>query len=335
MSSMSDIFRVIEHTVPSHRQNDALVLSVKQYIPLDNPNPRSDDVTIIGAPGNGHVKELYEPLWEELYHRSKTAGFRIRSIWIADGTHQGKSGLLNDGRLQNDVDWLDHSHDLRHLINLKHADMPGPIVGIGHSMGGTQLAYLSLLQPHLLHSLILIEPGIDEPSPTSAVQQGIARCAQLSLNSPDIWPSIQAAQEFTARNPLFQTWDPRVVRRWLHYGLRNVSSTGTGTAPSLQQHNHSTAIPVTLTTPRHQEMLVYKRPTESLTASSDSPPSRNTHSPYYRPEPHRVLSRLPHLQPSTLYLIGGRSPLCAPHLRELRLRYTGTGRYMSPGVHTH
>lgn len=56
MSSMSDIFRVIEHTVPSHRQNDALVLSVKQYIPLDNPNPRSDDVTIIGAPGNGHVK---------------------------------------------------------------------------------------------------------------------------------------------------------------------------------------------------------------------------------------------------------------------------------------
>lgn len=56
MSSMSDIFRVIQHTVPSHRQNDALVLSFKQYIPLDNPNPRSDDVTIIGAPGNGHVK---------------------------------------------------------------------------------------------------------------------------------------------------------------------------------------------------------------------------------------------------------------------------------------
>lgn len=47
------------------------------------------------------LQELYEPLWEELYHRSKTAGFRIRGIWIADGTHQGKSGILNKSRLQN------------------------------------------------------------------------------------------------------------------------------------------------------------------------------------------------------------------------------------------
>ncbi|PKY03318.1 hypothetical protein P168DRAFT_298120 [Aspergillus campestris IBT 28561] len=346
MSSVSDIFRVIEHAVPSHRQNEALVLSVKQYIPLDNPNPRSDDVIIIGAPGNGHVKELYEPLWEELYLRSKTAGFRIRSIWIADGTHQGKSGILNKGRLQDNLDWLVHSHDLLHLIDLKHAGMPGPIVGIGHSMGGTQLAYLSILQPHLLFSLILIEPGIDELSPTSVVQQGITRCAQLSLNSPDTWPSIQAAQRFTTRNPLFQTWDPRVVRRWLQYGLREVSPTGTGTTPSSRRHNQDSIIPVTLTTPRHQEMLVYKRPTKP--AGSNPLPPSNKLSPYYRPEVHRVLARLPHLRPSTLYLIGGQSPLCSPHLRGLRLRCTGTGvggsgglladgfeRYMSPGVGTH
>ncbi|PLB41372.1 Alpha/beta hydrolase family-domain-containing protein [Aspergillus candidus] len=326
MSSMSDIFRVIQHTVPSHRQNDALVLSFKQYIPLDNPNPRSDDVTIIGAPGNGHVKELYEPLWEELYHRSKTAGFRIRGIWIADGTHQGKSGILNKSRLQNNLDWLDHSHDLLRLIEIKHADMPGPIFGIGHSMGGTQLcvfAYLSRLQPHILYSLILIEPGIDELSPTSVVQQGIARCAQLSLSSPDTWPSIQAAQEFTARNPLFQTWDARVVKRWLQYGLCDVSSTETETTLSSQQHNETSTTAVTLTTPRHQEMLAYKRPAEP--ASSDVSSPGNKPSPYYRPEPHRVFAHLPHLRPSTLYLIGGKSPLRSPHLRELRLCYTGTG----------
>ena len=40
------------------------------------------------------------------------------------------------------VDWLEHSHDLCHLIDLKGANMPGPIVGIGHSMGGTQLCVL-------------------------------------------------------------------------------------------------------------------------------------------------------------------------------------------------
>lgn len=35
--------------------------------------------------------------------------------------------------------WLDHTRDLLHLINLKRDEMPRPIVGIGHSMGGAQL----------------------------------------------------------------------------------------------------------------------------------------------------------------------------------------------------
>jgi len=35
--------------------------------------------------------------------------------------------------------WYDHPRDLMHLINLKRDEMPRPIVGIGHSMGGAQL----------------------------------------------------------------------------------------------------------------------------------------------------------------------------------------------------
>jgi hypothetical protein len=41
-------------------------------------------------------KELYEPLWDEILVRSKTHGFRIRSIWIADVAFQGDSGVLNE-----------------------------------------------------------------------------------------------------------------------------------------------------------------------------------------------------------------------------------------------
>lgn len=48
------------------------------------------------------IKELYEPLWEEIYARSKANGFRIRSIWMADVAHQGQSSVINEDRLGND-----------------------------------------------------------------------------------------------------------------------------------------------------------------------------------------------------------------------------------------
>jgi alpha-beta hydrolase superfamily lysophospholipase len=35
--------------------------------------------------------------------------------------------------------WWDHSRDLMNLINQKQDEMPHPLVGIGHSMGGAQL----------------------------------------------------------------------------------------------------------------------------------------------------------------------------------------------------
>ena len=48
------------------------------------------------------MQELYEPLWEGIYERSKTLDFRIRSIWIADASHQGTSGVINEHNLGND-----------------------------------------------------------------------------------------------------------------------------------------------------------------------------------------------------------------------------------------
>ncbi|KAI2890187.1 hypothetical protein CBS11852_6469 [Aspergillus niger] len=112
-SQSSGPFRVVEHIVEcqhireypaatANGQEDVLNLVVKQYIPLDNPNPQPGDVTILAAHANGFPKELYEPLWEELYARSKANGFRIRSIWMADVAHQGESSVVNEDLLGND-----------------------------------------------------------------------------------------------------------------------------------------------------------------------------------------------------------------------------------------
>jgi len=143
-------FRIIDHKVPTQHireyhqataqtQEDVLLLCVKQYIPLHNPDPKPGDITIIGAHGNGFPKEVYEPLWDDLLEQSRLQGWRIRSIWMADAANQGQSGIANERWMGNEPSWNDHARDLMLLINLKRDEMPRPIVGIGHSMGGTQL----------------------------------------------------------------------------------------------------------------------------------------------------------------------------------------------------
>ena len=107
------VFKVQEHSLAcSHIREyplatadtaeDVLSLAIKQYTPLDNPSPQKGDVTIIAAHANGFPKELYEPLWEEMYVRLKAGGVRIRAIWIADVAHQGQSSVLNEDILGND-----------------------------------------------------------------------------------------------------------------------------------------------------------------------------------------------------------------------------------------
>jgi len=106
-------FRIDQHLLPcqhirgyyqstANEQEDVLHLAIKQYTPLDNPHPQKGDITIIGGHANGFPKELYEPLWDALLHKTKKAGLRIRSIWIADVSHQGYSSTLNEDKLGND-----------------------------------------------------------------------------------------------------------------------------------------------------------------------------------------------------------------------------------------
>lgn len=109
----SSVFRVIDHSTKAQhireypaatagRQEDVLQLVIKQYVPLSNPIPRPGDLSIIGAHATGFPKELYEPFWEEIYHRLKAKGITIRGIWIADVAHQGQSGVVNESKLGND-----------------------------------------------------------------------------------------------------------------------------------------------------------------------------------------------------------------------------------------
>ena len=189
------------------------------------------------------IQELYEPFWDELYRRSRRFGFSIRSIWIADVTQQGMSGVLNEGKLGNDREcsrthhisaykshtsslisaaWIDHARDLLHVTNHFRQQMPRPLIGIGHSMGGNQLysplpprptfltqiyshhspshrVNLSLMHPRLFTTLVLLDPVIQSQSVVAPPSE--PNVARASTFRRDLWPSRAAAAASFAKSP--------------------------------------------------------------------------------------------------------------------------------------
>ncbi|GAB1317463.1 hypothetical protein MFIFM68171_07673 [Madurella fahalii] len=327
---MLEFYREVQHTVDCHYTREYVTatangdadrprFAVKQYIPLDNPNPQPGDITIVAAHANGFPKELYEPLWDDLHKQLARSSTRIRSIWIADMWNQGQSGVLNEKIIGNDPSWFDHSRDLMHLINLKRDEMPHPLVGVGHSMGGAQLTLLSLMHPRLFHTLILLDPVIQ------TANAGIGP-AVASTNRRDMWDSRSAAATKFAQSKFYQAWDPRVLNLWIQHGLRNLP---TELYPSGSPS--STDSRVTLTTTKHQELFTFLRPTYprgpgyAIPDRGPLPDGDSPDYPFYRPEPLHAFSRLPELRPSVLYVFGETSDLSTPEKRRAKMERTGTG----------
>ncbi|KAK7220982.1 hypothetical protein V2G26_008985 [Clonostachys chloroleuca] len=327
---MSSVFAIREHTIEasyirefsratSQVQDDTLVQHVKQYTPKDNLKPEKGDITIIGAHANGLPKEVYEPLWEELYHQAKSHGVRIRDIYIADAAWQGRSGILNKDKLGNDPSWFDYSRDILHMINTLRP--PTPLIAVGHSFGGAALLNASLTSPRTFTSIILLDPVISRYA--SVPGDLSVSPAAMSIYRRDTWPSREAAAESFGRSPFYQSWDRRAFSLWLQHGLE---PTPDGT--------------FTLTTTKHQEVFTYLRPSwpafddEGKTVTNrDLVPDIeegfagdvNLVWPLYRPEPPSLLHRLPNVRPPVLYVFGGSSNLSPKSLRDEKVQSTGSG----------
>ncbi|KAI5282616.1 hypothetical protein KEM54_002690 [Ascosphaera aggregata] len=357
MLSFNSLFRTVEHVAPGQHireysrataePDDTLSIAVKQYIPIENPNPQPGDVTIIGAHANGFpkvccfgdslfhvlsakclIQELYEPLWEEILIRSR-GKFRIKSIWIADVAFQGASGVMNEGKLGNDPSWMDPPRDLLHFINLKREEFSRPIVN------------LALMHPRPFHSIVMMDPVITRPILTTKpmsyhnLKFYNLTITQASTYRRDIWPSRRAAADFFAKSPFYQAWDPRVLERWVKYGLRDLP---TLIHPLPEETKRDEAEkPVTLTTSKHQEVFTFSRPAYSpqhvtCLTHPDFVLGVTGNYPFYRAEPDRTLSQLPYLRPSVFYLFGDESDLSTPKEIEEKLRTTGVGPGGSGGV---
>ncbi|KKY34922.1 putative toxin biosynthesis protein [Diaporthe ampelina] len=337
---MSTLFDIKEHVVDgqhireypratAHSQEEVLQLSVKQYIPKDNPNPKPGDITIIASHANGFVKELYEPLWEDLLHAVRQNGLNVRAIWMADIAWQGASGVLNEGRLGNDPSWLDHARDLLHLTNVFRAQMPRPLVGVGHSFGGNIIANVSLMHPRLFTALVMVDPVLTREHGLGPLYGfGTLRA---SAGRRDVWPSRAEAERGVRRNKFYSTWDPRAVDLLIRFGFRDCPTA---------LHPGAKGGEATLTTTKHMECLTYYRPTHqgprdpatgartfdrSLIPDATDDVDNYPSFPFYQPPTPTTARRLPELRPGVLWVAGEDSVVCTPEVRREKMETTGCG----------
>lgn len=200
-------------------------------------------------------------------------------------------------------------------------------------MGGAQLANLALLHPRLFESLILIDPVIQ--GKVSLI--GNVAPAFASSKRRDLWPSRAEAAKSFKKSKFYQTWDPRVLDRWIEHGLRDVPT---------KLYPDAKGSEVTLTTTKHQEVMTFLRPNfknsggetevDSTEFTLSNPKlNRRTHAdltpyeqpqePFYRGESTIVFNQLPTLKPSVLYIFGSESFLTDDAIIEEKLAKTGSG----------
>ena len=238
--------------------------------------------------------------------------------------------------------WWDHGRDLLYLINQFQDEMPHPLIGVGHSVGASHLydtgyrylcllgnadnchrMHLSLFHPRLLDSLIFVDPIMQQDlKPHKSL-------AGLSTFRRDVWPSREAAAEKFRSNKFYQAWDPRVLEKWLKYGLRDLP---TEKYPELPIDSDAANPPVTLSTTTDQEVYLYQgalyrddRLLQDDDLLQDIRPECRDERPFGRPECQELHRRLPEVNPSVLFVFGSQSMASPPEYQDDKIQRTGTG----------
>ncbi|NDG14490.1 MAG: alpha/beta hydrolase [Betaproteobacteria bacterium] len=105
----------------------------------------------------------------------------------------------------------------------------GPVVLVGHSLGGMLSLMLAAQYPHLAHAVVMV----DAPA-VGGIQAKVLQLSKtFSLNkkfSPgavsrkrrNAWPSLAEAHAHFAGKKVFARWDPQVLKDYVNHGTHEI-----------------------------------------------------------------------------------------------------------------
>ncbi len=166
---------------------------------------------------NGFNGEMYAPLYRAMGDEYQ--------IIASDIQGHGESQRTETDPIR---DWTPFAHNLKDVLS--HAGA-GPVVGIGHSLGGYVTYMTAALYPELFSKLVLIDPVVFSPPFLALIwatralglrgklplAEG-ARRRKWKFNSRE-----EAYNRFSSGRGMFSSWSDEFVRSYVEHGLMDVN----------------------------------------------------------------------------------------------------------------
>ena len=156
-----------------------------------------------GAPlhylhANGYPPECYKPLLELLKSQYHVFGMKLRPLWP-------------DSKIEDINDWHPFSDDLlRFLTTGGH----GPVIGVGHSIGGIVTLRAAMRAPDKFRALVLLDPVLFPPS--RLIAWNIARATGLGEKAhPLIAGAKRRRKTFDDLESIFRGYRSRSIFRYM------------------------------------------------------------------------------------------------------------------------
>jgi len=144
-------------------------------------------------------------------------------LWFTDVPGHGGS----DQPRHRMPDWQAMAESVATALtaNLAQAKQTGPVIGVGHSMGGVMTLLAAARHPQLFERIILLDPVLF--SPEIILGQHVMRATGAWKRSALVrsvskrrrsWPGAQQMRDELASKGLYRQWQPEVLDAFVEYG---------------------------------------------------------------------------------------------------------------------
>ncbi len=185
------------------------------------------------AHANGFPLLSYQHFLQELYADYSVFGLQQRALWPDDSGPPKTSG------------WRDHAADLIAFLDEQATE---PVIGMGHSMGGTISMLAASRRPDLFRGLILIDPVWGSPALAMASKliprPWFSRQPMIAstLNRRRHWPDRDAAAAYFRSRGTWQVFTEEALAGFFDHALIPATDGGLQLAfsPEWEAHNYCT-----------------------------------------------------------------------------------------------
>ncbi|KAF0438661.1 alpha/beta-hydrolase [Gigaspora margarita] len=193
-----------------------LRIAANSYVTTGIDTKNNDGkISLIFAHATGFHKELWNPIIKLLHERRHR--WNGGDMWSLDCSNHGDSAMLNQDILPEKFVWSDFARDILQLID--EAKIQKPIIGIGHSFGGTSMLMAEIFRPGTFASILVIEP-ILRPTVLDVFELTYTTVTKRR----DKWQDREAAHANFSKSKFFQSWDPEMLNLYVQCGLYELPS---------------------------------------------------------------------------------------------------------------